>query len=190
MPRDIPEPYCHIKDLPFDPHGWFSNSEELARQITSLRPKVIIEIGAWLGSSTRFMADLLPKGGKLYAIDTWKGSVNEPIHLQDPRMPYLYQLFLSNVKHAGLTEKIIPVRMESIEASHALSIQADLIYIDASHDTASVLADILAWYPHLNEGGILCGDDWTWDSVRTAVKQGAAQLEKKIHTYGNFWRYS
>ncbi len=189
LAAQMPEPYCSINDLPFDGHGWFGNAEYLEHQISHKKPKVIIEVGSWLGCSTRFMAGMLPRGGKLYAVDTWKGSPNEPLHLQDPRMPYLYQLFLSNVKHAGLTDRIVPVRMDSIEASKALNVKADLIYLDASHDTESVLADIIAWYPHLREGGVFCGDDWLWDSVRIAVMQGAEALGKKVWAGGNFWYY-
>ncbi len=189
LAAEMPEPYCSINDLPFDDQGWFGNAEYLGRQMSIIHPRVIIEVGSWLGCSTRFMAALLPEGGKLYAVDTWKGSSAEPLHLQDPRMPHLYQLFLSNVKHAGLTNKIIPIRMDSIEASKALNVKADLIYIDASHETASVLADIVAWYPHLRPGGIFCGDDWIWDSVRVAVIQGAAALGKQIGAAGNFWYY-
>lgn len=50
--------------------------------------------------------------------------------------------------------------MRSVEAAKALDVMADLINIDAAHDYKSVKEDILAWYPHLKEGGIMCGDDW------------------------------
>ncbi len=186
---EMPEPYASIHDLPFDGHGWFFNAEPLQKQIEQMHPKVIIEVGSWLGASTRFMAELLDDGGKLYAVDTWLGSSNESVHGQDSRLSFLYQQFLSNVKHAGLTDRIIPVRMDSIEASKALHVEADLIYLDAAHDTESVLADILAWYPHLKSGGMLCGDDWSWASVREAVFRGAEVLGKKIYYFGNFWAY-
>ena len=109
------------------------------------------------------------------------------MHLQDPRLPYLFQQFLSNVKHAGLTDKIIPVRMDSLEAAKTLNIQADLIYIDASHDTASVITDIMSWYPHLKTDGVMCGDDWLWDTVRLAVQICARRFGKKIYSEENFW---
>ena len=124
---------------------------------------------------------------KVYAVDTWKGSSNEPVHMQDPRLPHLYALFLSNVKHAGLTHKIIPIRMESTEAAKALSVMADLIYIDGAHDTPSVIEDILSWHPHLQAGGVMCGDDWKWSSVRTAVIHCASVLNQRVYGEGNFW---
>ena len=79
--------------------------------------------------------------------------------------------------------------MNSVEASKALNVKADLIYIDGAHDTFSVTNDILSWYPHLEEGGIMCGDDWWWDSVRVAVVECAKQFGKKVNYVGNFWWY-
>lgn len=183
----MPEPYCSIRDLPFDPQGWFNNGTPMEAWLQAIQPRSVIEVGSWLGSSTRFIAARLPAGAKLYAVDTWLGSKNEELHQQDPRLPSLFQLFLSNVKQAGLTEVIVPIRMESIEASKALNIKADLIYIDASHDTESVYNDIMAWLPHLNPGGVLCGDDWLWPSVRTAVMQAATFLNCSVTSEGNFW---
>ncbi|MEI8125147.1 MAG: class I SAM-dependent methyltransferase [Parachlamydiaceae bacterium] len=187
---DIPEPYKSIKNLPFDDHGWFVNSKQLQTLIEDYQPEIVIEVGSWLGASTRFIASHLQSSGLLYAVDTWAGSPNEPAYyIKDSRLPYLYQLFLSNVKHAGLTNKIIPVRMDSIEAANALDVQADLIYIDAAHDTTSVFNDILAWTPHLKQDGIMCGDDWSWKSVQIAVIQAAEILNCEVVSSGNFWMF-
>lgn len=188
--EDIPEPYRSVIDLPFDPHGWFGNAEQLSNCFQEIEIKTIIEVGSWLGASTTYLGNHVSnKGGKVYAVDTWLGSPEEAVHMQDPRLPYLYQLFLSNIKHAKLTNTIIPVRMRSLEAAHALDVKADLIYLDAAHDTLNVYLDIIAWNQHLSEGGILCGDDWLWPTVRAAVIQGAAELNKSIYSSGNFWRY-
>lgn len=187
--KDLPEPYKSINVLPYDDHGWFSNDKPLQDLITLHNPQVVIEVGAWLGKSTRFIASSLSENAVVYAIDTWAGTTNEAVHMQDPRLPYLYQLFLSNTIHANLTDKIIPIRMKSEEAAIALNTKADLIYIDAGHDTESVYNDIIAWNQHLNEGGVLCGDDWSWKSVVKAVKKGAKTLNKQIRNSGNFWWY-
>ncbi|CUI17412.1 putative secreted protein [Candidatus Protochlamydia naegleriophila] len=186
---DMVEPYKSIQVLPFDGHGWFGNAEQLDLFLKARPMQTVIEVGSWLGCSTRHIASALPKDGVLYAIDTWAGSQQESAHLQDPRLPFLFQQFLSNVIHAKLTDKIIPIRMNSIEAAKALKVKADLIYLDGAHDTPSVMNDIDYWYPHLNEGGVLCGDDWTWDSVRVAVVDRANKLGKKVHVIANFWWY-
>lgn len=187
--EELPEPYASIKRLPFDNHGWFLNGDHLKVIIKNRRPKTVIEVGSWLGLSTRFIASHLPKKAKLYAIDTWLGSTEEAVHQQDPRLSHLYQLFLSNVIHAGLCHKIIPIRMTSLEAAKALKVRAELIYIDGAHDTKSVTEDILAWHEHLTEKGIICGDDWVWTTVQVAVIECGKKLNKKVYTAGNFWWY-
>jgi len=81
--------------------------------------------------------------------------------------------------------------MTSLEAAQYLSrnlhAPADIVYLDASHDTISVYNDMCAWYPFVEGHGILCGDDWTWKSVRKAVKKFAEKKHLKVHSSGNFW---
>ena len=187
--QDIPEPYRSVMDLPFDPQGWFGHAEVLHNIITTRPIKTVVEIGSWLGASTRFIAETLPPDGVVYAVDTWCGSPNEPGHMQDPRLHHLYQLFLSNVKHAGLTHKIVPIRMSSLEAANGINVRADLIYIDGAHDTVSVINDIFGWNGHLAEGGMMCGDDWLWESVRIGVIHAAPHVNKTVRASGNFWWY-
>lgn len=177
---NLPAPYNLIRPLPFDEHGWFGNGDYIESLIKGKEIKTAIEVGSWLGKSTRFIASKIAKDGKLYAIDTWLGSPTEAVHMQDPRLGHLYQLFLSNVIHAGLTHKIIPIRMDSIEAAAAIELQADFIYIDASHEYYKVFDDIVAWNSHLKPGGIMCGDDWLWEGVRTAVVQVADHFGKRF----------
>jgi predicted O-methyltransferase YrrM len=63
-------------------------------------------------------------------------------------------------------------------------IQADLIYIDASHDEDDVYADLTHYWKLLRPGGIMLGDDWSdhWYGVICAVNRFAKeqQLPLKI----------
>lgn len=181
------DPYANVEVLPFDPQGWYGNAKEMGQLFQNNHNiQTVVEVGSWLGASTRHIATLLPNGGKIYAVDTWLGSIE---HQGDPRLPILYQQFLSNVIHTHLTDKIIPVRMESLKAAEYLQgLKVDLVYLDASHDTASVLMDLRAWYPYIQGHGIICGDDWGWDSVKTAVRIFAQENGLKIIHHKNFWR--
>lgn len=191
MRHDLPEPYNTVDVLPFDGQGWYMNGSQMRELIKKKNVKIVIEVGSWLGASTRHIASVLPKGGKVYAVDHWKGSVEhqEGQDAWSPHLPHLYEQFLSNVIHAKLTNKIIPVKMDSLEAAwHLRHIVPDLIYIDAGHETDDVYADLNAWYPFVQGRGILCGDDWTWQSVRLAVEIFARERNLKINASGNFWR--
>ncbi|MCX6991357.1 MAG: class I SAM-dependent methyltransferase [Chlamydiae bacterium] len=191
--EDLPEPYNTIEVLPFDSHGWYSNAQQMEALLQNRSVKIVIEVGSWLGCSTRHIASVVPSGSKVYAIDHWLGSVeHQPGSWANYKaLPYLYEQFLSNVIHANLTDKIIPLRMSSLEAAQYFSTNleapVDIVYLDASHDTESVYNDMRAWYPFVEGHGILCGDDWGWESVRVAVNKFAREKKMRLHASGNFW---
>ncbi|NGX39783.1 MAG: hypothetical protein KR126chlam1_01116 [Chlamydiae bacterium] len=181
--------YDYINEIPVDLHGWFgiNNQNHLSSFFRRKDIKSVIELGSWTGLSTVFFARKVGPDGVVFAVDTWLGSEAEEVHQRDPRLNHLYQLFLSNVKQKSLQDVIVPIRMRTSEAAKALSITADLIYVDADHRTEGVRNDIIDWYPHLNEGGIMCGDDWDWPSVRKGVIQAAHELGKQVKGSIAFW---
>jgi hypothetical protein len=190
---DEPEPYQSIVALPTNLNGFFGAgiAQELQRIMNIVHPKVIVELGSWVGSSAVYLAQNSAPDTLVYAVDHWLGSAEH--HVQAPfnaMLPTLYQQFLSNVKNVGLTHKIIPVRMTTLEAARSLNIQPDMIYIDASHDEESVYQDIMAWYPKLQSNGIMCGDDFNWPGVARAVNRAATELHRNIHASGPTWSFN
>jgi predicted O-methyltransferase YrrM len=188
--EDLPPPYNTAEILPFADHGFYTNATQIEALILGRGVKTIIEVGSWLGTSTRHMASCLPEGGIVYAVDHWQGSSEHQPGQRAwiPEVERLYEYFLSNVIQAGLAHKIIPMRMSSLEAAKQLQVKADLIYIDAGHETKSVYKDLVAWYPHIHKNGVLCGDDWAWEPVQKAVKKFAKKNNLRIKASGNFWR--
>jgi hypothetical protein len=190
--HQYPEPYNSIKVLPYFEQGWFCNihRRNLINFIEELQPAIVVEVGSWLGKSTIEIAKRLKKGSLLYAVDTWLGS---PEHINDPAfkqfLPTLFQQFLSNVIHQQQTHVIVPIRMTSLEAAAALKVHPQLIYLDAAHDTESVYNDIIHWYQKLAHGGIICGDDWVWDTVASAVVKAASELKIQYHHDDTFWYF-
>lgn len=63
----------------------------------------------------------------------------------------------------------------------------DFVFIDASHDTESVRADITAWRPKVRSGGALTGHDANWLSVQAALNE---QLPGWQLLGGNVWIYT
>lgn len=184
----LPEPYTNAEILPFDGSGWFWHPRIFDKWFSEEKIETVIEVGCWMGSSTRCIAKKLGSKGKIYAVDTWLGSPDEECHLNHPKLSQIYEVFLSNVIHEKLTDFIVPVRMDSILASQYLDIKTDLIYIDASHIADAVYQDIIHWYPHLNKWGVFCGDDWCCPSVREGVEKAANDLFLKIEYGNNWWR--
>lgn len=189
----LPSPYNELKEvLPFNPHGWYGNGAWIEKLMTQNKINTVIEVGSWLGCSTRHIASLLQPNGKLYAVDTWEGSIEHHQNQEwNSMLPTLYHQFLSNIVHAQLTDIVIPMRMTSLSAAKVLqeSLSAvDMVYIDAAHDTESVLKDLEAYWVFIKKDiEILCGDDWGWETVRAAVHQFAQKYNLTIYADHNFW---
>lgn len=189
----LPRPYCQLKKLyPFNPQGWYSNAEEMEKLIKKYHVKSVVEVGSWLGLSTRHIAQTLPKGGVVYAVDTWRGTEDELLWNREfnaANLEIAYDQFLSNVIHAKLTDKIVPIRMESAKAAIWLRVKPDLIYLDASARYENVLAYLRDWYPLVRGHGIICGDDFGFRDrgVEKAVTQFAKEHHLTVHTNDWFW---
>jgi hypothetical protein len=145
-------------------HG-FTNEGELRwlAEQASIRSK-IVEIGSWKGRSTRAMAD--NTNGTIYAVDTWKGTPEDPHFKELIGKPdsYLIDLFGANMDPLWFEppHKVRCVQLPSLEAAKYIGGRApfDMIFIDAAHDYENVVADIRAWQPLLAPGGLLCGHDF------------------------------
>lgn len=183
--------YDVINVLPFESHNWFHNAPHLQQIFQENSIRVIIEVGSWFGGSTRWLAKQVSKDGYVIAVDTWKGSEeHQPgASAHHSKLDVLYQQFLSNNIHENLQNKIIPVRMESLEATTAINVIPDLFYLDAAHDEESVYKDLQAWIPKFKSQTIVCGDDWSWDGVRAAVNKFASENNFEVIANQNFWMY-
>jgi hypothetical protein len=137
----------------------------------------IVEVGAWKGRSTCFLAVEAANSGKRISIDvvdTWEGSQEHRDFLVVAE-GRLFEVFLENTR--PVAHLITPVRMTSIQASERYPDGSlDAVFLDASHKYEDVRADILAWLPKVKSGGILSGHDYTyrnddWPDVRRAVDE-------------------
>ena len=178
LAANYPPPYDSIEVLPYNPQGWYINGPSMEWLIRRGNVKIIIEVGSWLGLSTRHLAKTIPEDGIVYAVDHWKGSPNEDNSSFD--IPNLYRQFLSNVIHENLTHKIVPVRMSSLEASQTLKVKPDLIYLDATHDFTNVMLDLIIWFPLVKGHGTMCGDDYFWADDPS---KGGGPVKRAVDTF-------
>jgi len=163
--RRRPQHYKHPKIL------------ELIREY---QPSTVVEFGSWYGKGTVAMAlaarDVEIDNFRLYAVDTWLGSVEnwkrEPgsrqqnkadLCLSETGRPQFYDRFIEYVYQTGVMDMVVPLSMTTDTAWRWLQwkgIEADLIYIDASHAYEEVWRDIDRAQYILKKDGILCGDDY------------------------------
>lgn len=169
----------------FNNSGWNGSKQFIKDIVKEVRPNTIIEVGTWKGLSTFNMCGVLRKENikaKIYCVDTWLGSIDfwyNPLSFDQLDLylkhgyPQVYYQFLSNVKHWGFEDIIIPVPAVSNTGAKILkkiNVSAELIYIDGSHETEDVYNDIKSYWPLLKQGGTMFGDDYGGhESVRKAV---------------------
>jgi Methyltransferase domain len=178
--------YDNIDLLPMDAQGWNGDNLIFAELITKVRPTHIIEVGTWKGQSAITMAKVLREQkipGRITCVDTWLGALefwNDLKHTPDRNLlqkngyPQIYYQFLSNVVHEGLQSYILPFPNTSFIAAQffkANNITAELIYVDGSHEYQDVMSDCMCYWDILKPSGTMFGDDWTWNSVKTAVEE-------------------
>jgi len=201
-----------LKDFPEnrfagDLQGWHSDHPYLARAIREARPAVVVEVGVWKGASVVTMAKEIQRlelDAVVIAIDTWLGSSEHYLwekFLPDLDFefgyPRLYHKFANNICKEGLAGQVVPLPLDSINAFQLLKqrgIRPDVLHIDAGHDHQSVMADLKAWWPQLNNGGILVGDDYfkkpivgggKWPEVRQAFDEFLAATPHSLFECGD-----
>lgn len=189
-----PQVYENVTLLPLYRHGWNLHDKQVRDALSKRKVMTVVELGSWTGNWTIFIAQHLPEGGRVFAVDNWrpKTAIYNPNSSEMALLPIVFPQFLSNVIHCNMQSKIIPVRMDTVDAAakfQKLGIRPDLIYVDAGHDYASVYNDIESWRPLLAEGGLLCGDDWNLGDVPFAVKDYAWKHHLKVCHEGEFWWY-
>ena len=178
----------------FDGHGWFTdqNRRYLADNIDEFT-NVIVELGSWLGLSSRFLLDTAPDA-TLICVDHWRGSDHPDCKAMKTeevakRIPTLFEQFLRNMWN--YRERLIPVRAVTIDGMReiaALGIQPDLVYLDADHSYEGTRAEvdaILELFPHAR----LVGDDYSnFAGVKKAVDEVAAETGRVLKFDWNAWQ--
>lgn len=182
-----------------DMQSWESaNSGIFGELITTLKPKTIIEVGSWKGVSACIMAELSAEHKThIHCVDTWLGDAHHFISGTDklPRdqwgYPQLYHQFLTNVKMAGYQDRITPHPMTSTDGAMWLrhkGITAQLVYIDGSHHVTDCYQDICNYWPLLDTGGVMFGDDYeVFPGVKSAVLRFVCERNMKVTLTGPFW---
>lgn len=157
-----------------DTQGWNSSHSYLSDAVDTVPDPLIVEIGVWKGASTIHMAkELRSRGsqGAVISVDTFLGSyehVGNSQWYESLRVrrgwPNLFYTFLDNVLDAGVSEYVVPLPLDSINAAELLAqagICPDVVHIDAGHDYRSVMKDLEVWYELLAAGGQVVCDDYS-----------------------------
>ena len=169
------------------PDGWFDANDIAAyRKLYESLPdhSITAEVGVWKGRSLCSIADIIiRKNIRVFAVDTFEGTESEGDAHKEAKESSIYEQFVSNITRFCINKNVTIVRQNSLDTADAFQDeQFALVFIDANHTAEAVRDDITAWLPMAD---ILCGHDWSWDSVKEGINQSgytATQIAP------NMWR--
>ena len=160
--------------------GYFDYEDVYTEIVQSAKDgQHFVEIGAWYGQSTSYLAVEVinsKKNIKLDIVDTWKGSEQ----MLDPsnaaydetlvKNGTIFPQFIQNMQ--PIINFINPIEKDSVTASMLYKDSSlDFVFIDAEHKYEFIIQDIKHWLPKVKPGGIIAGHDYGWDGVTRAINE-------------------
>ena len=153
--------------------GYLANDEgralyDLAREVPPDR--AIVELGSYKGKSTSYLAagSMAGQRAPVYAVDLWDNlegiraeAQKNGAGYQQYNDPMCRRIFDLQIEEVGATEVVTSIVSETSAAGRDWSGgPVGLLFIDASHDHDSVIADFAAWRSHLADGAVVAFHDY------------------------------
>ena len=141
----------------------------------SIRGKVntLVEVGVHDGrNAAEMLYHLTPQ--KFWLIDPW--SSNYPAGYAGNTQNDWDELYNKVKDRFSLFNHVEIIREPSDRAVLLVPAGLDMVYLDADHAYDSISEDIKLWWPKVRAGGILAGDDYSYDTVAKAVDEFYEQL--------------
>ncbi len=143
-------------------------------------PSLVVELGSWLGESATHIVGRVPET-TLICVDHWQGA---PAHYTNPEwckeLPTLYETFLRNLW--SYRERVIPLKADTLDGLAVVAdvrLTPDLVFLDATHTTEQVLAELRFCDEHW-PATPLVGDDYSHEPVREAAELFAVESGRKL----------
>jgi predicted O-methyltransferase YrrM len=143
--------------------------------LTAKEMESIVEIGCWLGKSTRALLSGCP--GTVYAVDHFLGSPSERDAAHHPaKTQDICADFLRNVGHFPNLKLLKMDSMEAVKQFEPKSI--DMVFIDGSHDYKDFNADFNGWLPICRK--LICGHDQTYAGVKRVLNESRLTVKVEV----------
>lgn len=125
--------------------------------------KIGVEVGVQYGLYSKEILKRWSNCEKFYLVDAWQQLENyhDSCNVDNAKQVSVMEEAKRNTAFAK--DKVVMVKSLSTEAAKKFALEGvkfDFIYIDARHDYCGVKEDIEAYYPLLNDGGIISGHDY------------------------------
>ena len=147
----------------------------------------VVEIGAYLGTTTVFMArvlDRLRKAVTILSIDPFEQFEPNPFNPQGNYSAYMASIMANGVGHVCL-----PLASFSANAAHVVADNVGVLVIDGDHTYPAVSQDLKLYAPKVRPGGFIFVDDYgpAYPDVVQAVNEFlAANANFRLHAKSYF----
>ena len=133
-----------------------------------------VEVGVQEGLFSEHLLARWP--GILFSVDPWRHYAEYPdlANVSQDEQDTLYRVTVRRLFQASKIGRCHVWRMTGREACTILPQRSlDFVYLDARHDRASVMQDLIDWTPLVKPGGLISGHDYldgdvTFDRVENA----------------------
>lgn len=141
-----------------------------------------VEIGVYVGTHAKKMLLAAPNLF-LYACDMWELNVTQGNVRYTRDEADNYGKRMGDIRQAlrvkGEALKTLApfaarcelVKSSSLEFAKRFKGEADFVYIDGDHSYSAVSEDVMAWFPRVALGGLLCGHDYNTAGCIKAVDE-------------------
>lgn len=178
--------------------GWFDWEpvyQAAVKTAPADKPSVFVEVGAWKGKSSAYLATEIINSGKpieLHIVDGFdgRGHTNpdgspEYQHYQADIAADLFKTFTANMAPVG--DKYIAHGGDAAEiAAQFEDASVDFVFFDASVEYNEFKAQLIAWMPKIKPGGFIAGHDYFNNNV-TQVPQVVRELLPNHKTDSSSW---
>lgn len=173
-------------------YGYF-DFENIYSAVANLRPNGrFVECGTFLGKSTCYMAELIKENSyniKFWGVDHFKGEIDaeDQKKIIADNGGSIYRAFLNNMKEADVLDFVIPLQLNSEDASKLFEDDSlDFVFLDAEHKLDNVMQDLNLWFPKIKKGGFFGGHDYyEGTEVKLATDKFFEEKSLKFSVFGS-----
>jgi hypothetical protein len=174
-------------EIPAIPYRDAPAPNPLVVDCLSQATKLIVEVGAGMGHSTRLLARLSPQA-IIIAIDDWEGIASDRTGSElSPFESRLQEIFFSECW--GYRNQIVPVKSTAeagLQCVADAELQPDMLYISARQhrNLANLISSMLEWFPK----SIIAGDGLANDEIRRIADSISKSHGIKCEISGPGWK--
>lgn len=149
------------------------------------------ELGVYEGATSDHLLTVCPTL-QMVGVDVWLpiegGPKDKKTGFSPKPADVIHKAFVKalavQTKHRERFHIVAQRTVKAATLMHAM--QFDFVFVDASHVTADVVADIRAWTPLVRPGGMMLGHDADWPAIQAALCE-VGFLLRAVYYDGNVW---